>query len=492
MRKSISSMYFATTAVLLIASTAVMGFIQMCLVMGYFKEDKRNALDDVVRITSMQIQEDSPFIKTLMSDEALRDDVQQEVKLISRTSSTVVFITDADGVMTLCSEGKECKNGVARVGQDILAQAAEPDGFFEAGTLDGFFPSRYYTVGRAVIDDKTGQITGYVFASTGAESLNVFVGDMFSGFILSAGLMLLASSLLAIFFTKRLTTPLKRISEAARKFGGGDFSVRVPVEGNHELAQLAITFNNMAHNLETIDSSRSSFMGNIAHELRTPMTSIKGFIDGMLDGTIPPEMRQHYLGLVSQEVGRLTRLIQNMLDVSKLEAGEYRVNAHTYNIWDSITGVLFSAEQRIEQQQVEIQGLAAARTMVYADPDLIYQVVYNILDNALKFTPSGGFIKVCVQKSGGQVMVSIRNSGQGISRDALPFVFERFYKEDSSRGLNTKGSGLGLHICKVLIGLSGGNIWAESEEGQWCQFNFTLPCEPPAGEKRKILQPNKK
>lgn len=491
MRKSISSMYFATTAVLLIASTAVMGFLEMCLVMGYFKEDKRNALNDVVRITAMQIQEDSPLIKALTADETLLDDAQQEVKLISRTSSTRVFITDADGVTTLCSDGKECTHRNSRVAQDILNKAAEPEGFFETGTLDGFYSSRYYTVGRAVLDEQTGQISGYVFASTGAESLNVFVGDMFSGFILSAGLMLLASSLLAIYFTKRLTTPLKRISEAARKFGGGDFSVRVPVEGNHELAQLAITFNNMAHNLETIDSSRSSFMGNIAHELRTPMTSIKGFIDGMLDGTIPPEMRQHYLGLVSQEVGRLTRLIQNMLDVSKLEAGEYRVNAQSYDVWESITGVLFSAEQRIEQQKVEIQGLAPTRTMVYADPDLVYQVIYNILDNALKFTPQGGFIKVTVQKSGGQVMVSIRNSGQGISRDALPFVFERFYKADKSRGLNTKGSGLGLHICKVLVGLSGGNIWAESEEGEWCQFNFTLPCDAPAGEKRKMMQSKK-
>ena len=492
MKKSISSMYFTTTAVLLIASTAAMGLIQMYLVMEYFKNDKRNALNDVVRITSMQMQEDSPVKNLVITDDSLRTEIQEQIKLISRTSNTLVFITDADGVTTLCSEGEDCAHRGNRVDKDVLKQAAQDDGFFETGTLNGFYQGKYYTVGHALTDQNTGQLIGYVFASTGAESLNVFVGDMFSSFILSAGLMLLASSLLAIFFTNRLTTPLRRISEAARKFGGGDFSVRVPVEGNAELAQLAVTFNNMARNLETIDSSRSSFMGNIAHELRTPMTSIKGFIDGMLDGTIPPELQQHYLGLVSQEVGRLTRLIQNMLDVSKLEAGEYRVNAQSYDVWESITGVLFSAEQRIEQQKVDIQGLAPTKTMVYADPDLVYQVAYNILDNALKFTPEGGYIKVSVQKSGGKVVIAIRNSGQGISRDALPFVFERFYKEDKSRGLNTKGSGLGLHICKVLVGLSGGNIWAESEEGQWCQFSFTLPCEPPPGEKRKMMANNKK
>ena len=125
------------------------------------------------------------------------------------------------------------------------------------------------------------------------------------------------------------------------------------------------------------------------------------------------------------------------------------------------------------------------RDRVYADQDLVYQVVYNILDNAIKFTPEGGYIRFSVKKSGGMVTVSIRNSGQGIGADALPFVFERFYKEDKSRGLNARGSGLGLHICKILVGLSGGKIWAESEEGQWCQFNFTLPCEAPPEQRRK-------
>ncbi|EJW97678.1 integral membrane sensor signal transduction histidine kinase, partial [gut metagenome] len=222
--------------------------------------------------------------------------------------------------------------------------------------------------------------------------------------------------------------------------------MRVPVDGDDEVSQLAMTFNTMARNLETIDQSRSSFMGNIAHELRTPMTSIKGFIDGMLDGTIPEDMSQHYLTLVSKEVGRLTRLIQNMLDISKLESGEYRVNAQSYDIWDSVTSVAFSAQERIDNHHIEVQGLEPKRTSVYADPDLVYQVVYNILDNAIKFTPDGGWIRFGVQKSGGFVTVSIRNSGQGIPKDVLPFVFERFYKADRSRGLNARGSGLGLHI----------------------------------------------
>ena len=483
MRKSISSMYFSTTAALLIVSTAVLCAIQMYLVMGYFKQDKKESLSEVASIVTTQIHLRQQTENSMDIDPALAQKIQESMALVSETSSTIILFTDENGVVQLCSEGTSSSNVGRQVPANILADLTADGSFFETGTLGGIYPSACYTVG-GIVDDG-GLPLGYVFASTSAGSLNIFVGDMFSSFVLAAGLMLLASSVLAIFFTTRLTTPLRRISEAARKFGGGDFSVRVPVDGDDEVAQLAVTFNNMARNLETIDSSRASFMGNIAHELRTPMTSIKGFIDGMLDGTIPDDMRQHYLGLVSQEVGRLTRLIQNMLDISKLEAGEYRVNAQSYDVWESLTGVVFSAEQRVEDQGVEIQGLAPQKTMVYADPDLVYQVVYNLFDNALKFTPKGGYIRFAVQKAGGFVTVSVENSGQGISAEALPFVFERFYKEDKSRGLNTKGSGLGLHICKVLIGLSGGKIWAESEEGRCCRFSFTLPCDCPPAEKRK-------
>ena len=211
-------------------------------------------------------------------------------------------------------------------------------------------------------------------------------------------------------------------------------------------------------------------MGNIAHELRTPMTTIKGFIDGMLDGTIPPEENQHYLTIVSQETGRLARLVQNMLDITKLEAGEVPIHAQNYDLWKTVTDVVLSDEQRIEDGKIDIQGLGGPPMPIFADPDFVHQVVYNIVDNAIKFTPEGGTISFAAQKKGNMVEVRIENTGAGIAPEALPFVFERFYKEDRSRG-----SGLGLHICKILINLSGGQIHAESEEGKWCRFVFTLP-----------------
>lgn len=477
MKKSISSMYFSSTAMLLLASVFVMGIVQMALVANYFEDEKRETLTDVVNIATLQFQDDSPMRELLAENPELKESLSHSMNLISLTSSTTIFYTDLDGNILICSDGADCDhNRDVAVPAKVREMAQTEEGFFGSKNLGGVYNKRFYTSGTA-IRRQTGEITGYAFASTSAEGLNVFVWDLFSSFTLAAGVMLLASSLLAILFSKRLTTPIRRISAAARRFGNGDFSTRVPVEGGEEIAQLARTFNTMAENLETIDQSRASFMGNIAHELRTPMTSIKGFIDGMLDGTIPDEMRQHYLTLVSAEVGRLTRLIQNMLDVSKLEAGEYKVSAQSYDIWENITNVVFSAEQRIDTKKIQIQGLAPQKQMVYADPDLVYQVVYNIVDNAIKFTPEGGTIKLSVQKQSGMVTISVQNTGEGMPQDMLPYVFDRFYKGDQSRGLNTKGSGLGLHISKILVGLSGGKIWAESEQGEWAKFSFTLPAD---------------
>ena len=201
-------------------------------------------------------------------------------------------------------------------------------------------------------------------------ALGSYIMDMLVMFGISAAAILLLCSLLCWVLAKRITGPIEDISEAARRLGSGDFTARAPVDGCVELADFATTFNNMAMRLQTIDNSRGQFMGNIAHELRTPMTTIKGFIDGMLDGTIPPEENQHYLTIVSQETGRLARLVQNMLDITKLEAGEVPVHARNYDLWKTVTDVVLSDEQRIEDGKIDIQGLGGPPLAIYADPTL--------------------------------------------------------------------------------------------------------------------------
>ena len=480
MRKSISVAFFSTVATLMILGVAVMGLSQLVLFGRYFAQERFATLDDVGELAARTATYVWNGLDGLDDQESARlETILERVDLIGESANVYLFFTDREGRVVLASNNDHLTGDT--IPQEVLDQvAAAPGGVHhEMGKMDGALDEMFYVSARPI--RRADGPGAYLFVCASGQMLEEFVGRFASNFLLSACLMLIFASVLTMFLMRNLTEPLHRISEAAQKFGGGDFSVRVEdVDGDGEIADLARTFNTMAANLQQIDSSRGQFMGNIAHELRTPMTTIKGFIDGILDGTIPPELQNHYLQLVSQETGRLARLVQNMLDLSKLESGEYQVNARMFNIWETLTEVALSAEQRINDGQIDLEGLTMdERVLVYADPDLIHQVAYNLLDNAIKFTPAGGVIRFGVEKLGPEAEISIWNSGQGISPEALPFVFDRFYKEDQSRGLHARGAGLGLHICKVLVNLSGGQIRVESQQGEWCRFVFTLPVEVP-------------
>jgi len=266
------------------------------------------------------------------------------------------------------------------------------------------------------------------------------------------------------------------MSAAAKQFAIGDFSYRVKVRGCDELADLGIAFNDMADALDKTESSRASFVANVSHELKTPMTSIAGFIDGILDGTIPKEKQNYYLGLVSTEVRRLSRLVVAMLNMSKIESGEFQMKPNNYDISDQIIRILLTFEQKIEKKNIEIIGLEDLQPQyIVADPDMIYQVIYNLFDNAVKFTNEDGFIKVTLEDLGSQIRVSIKNSGAGIKAEELSRVFERFYKVDKSRSLDAKGAGLGLYIVKMMVEMHSGRIYAKSEDENTAEFVFTLP-----------------
>ncbi|MDO5601685.1 MAG: HAMP domain-containing sensor histidine kinase [Oscillospiraceae bacterium] len=478
MRKSITSRYFTTTVIILLCSILLLGTVFMVFTARYFRDENDRALMSVVNSMLQQVHMLQQGTHPFQAAEELRDvDDRVVLQLAARQAAGVtdstVFLADADGNVTLCSEGAACTHH-ALLPEKLIEEAAQKGAATQMGTLNGNYQENHYTVAKPVYTED-GVLQGFVLASASDENISGYLSDVFAAFFIACGVMLLVSSVLSIVLTSRMTTPLRRISDAAQSFGKGDFTVRVPVEGDNELANLALTFNNMAQSLETIEKSRQSFMGNIAHELRTPMTTIKGFIDGMLDGVIAPEQYPHYLAIVSEEVGRLTRLIKGMLDISKLEAGETVLNAVDYDVWETLTSALFGAEQRLEANHVGILGFAPHKTLVYADPDMVYQVFYNILDNAIKFTGDGGTITLSVTENQDMVTIGLKNTGAGISPEALPHVFERFYKEDKSRGLHASGSGLGMHISKVLVQRAGGEIWAESVAGEYAAFYFTLP-----------------
>ena len=478
MRKSISTAFFSLVSTLMVLGIVLMGASEWVLFKNYFAKDRYETLDQVVGVTQRTAQYLVQQAELPEGDEL--DALSTKLEIIGESAEAYLFFTDNDGRVMIASSPDKLES--LTVPEEMMEKidASDADYYHVFGTLGGMLDGKsYITVSE--MRNENGQPSGYLFLCSSGEQLTQFKQQFWSNFLLSACVMLLCASILTKLLMRKLTDPLQKVTDAAQRFGGGDLSVRVEgVEGEGEAADLARTFNRMADNIQMNDNSRGQFMGNIAHELRTPMTTIKGFIDGILDGTIPPDMQNHYLQLVSEETGRLARLIQNMLDLSKLESGEYQVNARMFNIWETLTGVALSAEQRINDGMIDIDGLTMdEKVLVYADPDLIHQVAYNLLDNAIKFTPAGGTIRFGVERLGPEVEVSIWNSGQGISPEALPYVFQRFYKEDQSRGLHARGAGLGLNICKVLVNLSGGQIRVESKQGEWCRFVFTLPVQPP-------------
>ncbi|MGL4668135.1 MAG: ATP-binding protein, partial [Saezia sp.] len=466
----------------LVTSVLVMGLIQIYLSSTYFTEEKEAQLGQVVTgvVTGVQAGQIS-----------LDDDSKNSIDLMANMFTSGAFVTDPSGlVIYVTSQAKHMLG--EQIPKRIITETNAAGTVKELGRLGGIYKSNFYTVAAPLIGPDS-ELIGYVFVSSDAAGLKIYLSDMLSSFVLSAIFVLMLSSLVALILYNRTVIPIRRVSEAAKEFAAGNYSARVPVEGDDELAQLALTFNEMANSFEATDLSRRSFMGNIAHELRTPMTSIKGFIDGMLDGTIPEEQRDRYLTIVSDEVGRLARLTKNMLDVSRLEAGEYTPNNTSFDIWSPITSVFFSSEQRITEKILEIEGLSKNKSLyVLADEDFVHQVLFNLIDNAIKFTPNEGKISVQAEASKGFATIQIKNTGSGISQETLPYIFDRFYKEDPSRGINISGSGLGLHICKILLGLMGGRIWVDSKQGEWTEFSFTLPLAPQKwGAQRRFISTDK-
>ena len=224
------------------------------------------------------------------------------------------------------------------------------------------------------------------------------------------------------------------------------------------------------------ERNRREFTANVSHELKTPMTTIGGYIDGMLDGTIPPEKQQHYMQIVSGEVRRLSRLVRNMLDIAKLQAMGVEESRKTrFDLGEELSDVLITFEQKIYNKHLDVRvDLPDKPVWTRAERDSITQVIYNLIDNAIKFCPDGGRLALRVQVDGGKARVSVENTGPTIDKDELPLLFDRFHKADKSRSADREGWGLGLYIAKTIVGAHGGDIWATSENGV-TQFNFTLP-----------------
>lgn len=472
MQKTLFKKYLRVTSLIIVVSFLFLGIVTIEFLSNNWEREKRDLLN-----TNAQSVADVVGRTGVLDESGYH--INEVVKLFMETFSKSIkgdiFITDSNGVLMVYASGNNSDVNYKVVDKSIMKRALNGT-YYGQGTMNGIFNQSYYVVGVPIKIYGEATTVGAVFAASDARALNSFRLGILKVFFLAAIAAFLISFCVVWLFSYKMVRPLRQMAVAAHNFGEGDFSVRVPVKTDDEIGQLALAFNNMAVALSSGEGMRRSFIANVSHELKTPMTTIAGFIDGILDGTIPPEKQNYYLKIVSQEVKRLSRLVRTMLDLSRIDNGELRLRPARFDLTNTILVALLTFEKSIEEKRLEIRGLEDAESLfVDGDPDMIHQVVYNLFENAVKFTNEGGYIEVKITDMPDRTDVKIKNSGHGIAPDEIAMIFDRFYKTDKSRSQDKNGMGLGLYLVRTMLKLHGGEITVSSVENEYCEFDFWLP-----------------
>lgn len=470
MRKSIAGEYFSLSMALIAASMIIISALLLEFSAYIFKDNRKQMLErssSELRSSSHLYLENgfdaaAPELSALYSSQAYRTGMD-------------FILFDSNGDVLVCSETSPCSHMGKRLSMDLM-RSASSDGIFSLDSLNGFFQ---YPCLNILYRIDSADVVYFFSASMSAEEFNNFLMRSVTMFIIVFTVIMAVVYPLLKYNINRILGPLKEMTLAAKKFGEGDFSHKVMITDRNEMGFLANTLNDMASSLEAIEENRKSFISNVSHELRTPMTTIGGFVDGILDGTIDKSQHREYLKTVSEEINRLARLVRSMLNISKYEAGEMRLQTGDFNITELTVKTVLLFEKRIEEKNIEIRGLDADKFFVNADMDLIQQVIYNLTENAVKFVNAGGYISYGFRAEDGMVTVVIRNSGDGLKKSEIGKVFDRFYKTDESRGKDKTGVGLGLSIVRSIIKLHDGWIQVRSKTGEYTEFEFAVSARNP-------------
>lgn len=397
----------------------------------------------------------------------------------AEAAGTDTVICDETGVVILCSCSEfRCEHLGLQVPQAFVDQVIQEGKTADAGILQGLYDDSRSVVSIPIISQADGVASGIVIASTGQTQVVGVIRQMTDIFLMTGAVVLLLAVIACSALMRRTSQPLKDLAGAARRFGHGNLDARVELDEHNpaEIEELAVAFNNMADSLEKSEQQRKEFIANVSHELKTPMTTIAGFMDGMLDGTIPPEQHRHYMQIVSDEVRRLSRMVRGMLDISRLQDQTIPEEKKTvFDLCEAAGQVLVSFEQKITQKQLDVQvDMPDEATYTLADADSITQVIYNLMDNAVKFCQQGGTLGLKIQPEDKKIFVSVSNTGLTIPENELSRIFDRFHKTDKSRGIDRDGVGLGLYIVKTIICSHGEDISVTSRDGLTV-FTFSLP-----------------
>ncbi len=483
MLKSTFAKYLIAFVVIILISFLVLSGIITTMIRSYFSDEKEERLVSTAEVVSSVIelhgQENIDavgfvdyFKETLYL--LINNDPDIDITIINKNGtvllSTVGAAVGEDGFRVPSAENGERSVDINEFNN---YENNDTSALVHFGTLGDFFnePS------IACLDDiyVNEAVRGYIITSYSTVKEDTFIVTARSAVVTSCAWVMIAAVIAVYFITHRIISPLRNMTVAAKKFGKGDFSTRVAVYGTDEISELSLAFNNMADSLEKLDKMRSSFLASVSHDLRTPMTTIAGFIDGILSGAIPREKEEYYLQIVSGEVHRLSRLVSQLLDISRLESGDRKMNFEGFDVAEMARIILISLEQKLEDKQLDVSFDADEDEMTaYADKDAIYQVIYNLCHNAIKFANEGGRFEIRLsyvdQKT---IRISVLDEGATITPEEQKLIFDRFYKSDSSRGLDKNGVGLGLYICKTLIDAHDETIGVNSNDGV-TEFYFTI------------------
>lgn len=485
---------FSMTTAVALFCIVVAGGIMFLFFVNFWKNDRLQLLSAEAQRFSKQISArgaSEPVSLHELPPEALEYLQQQD---------TALFVTDTDGNILLCREQIVVREdgidasapcavhaGMSFPASLILEAAARyPETASLQTRLPGFAEetgglysekAQYLLSAAAVYLD--GECCGAVVAMQTVRAALPYTAELGQMLLVTGLFAVLFAFLVSVIASYRMVRPLKTITAAIKKYADGDFSERIGDRDNYsELADLIASFNSMAENLARIDASRSSFVANISHELKTPMTIISGFIDGILDNTIPEEDRQRYLKIVSDETKQLSRLVVSMLNMSRIEAGQLQPVLSDVALDTLIRKSLVSFEMAIRDKEITVYGeKALTHIVMQADETLFHQIFYNLIDNAVKFTPYGGKIWISLAAEKKQAVIRLKNTGRGIPPEERELIFDRFYKVDKSRGLDAKSFGMGLYIVKSIIELHGGTISVDSVREAYTEFTIRLPLE---------------
>ena len=412
------------------------------------------------------------YATDLYKNEASLDSVQKQLDAIDIYLDAVIWIINPSGRFILDSSTE------LDIDSERVIENFDPTitlgSYYTTGDFFGYFDEETLSVFAPITTEFT--VKGYVVINVSMKSIESSKESLLRISYLLLILLFLLSLIVLLFFTEFVYVPIKRITEATEHYAAGDMEYELVVDSDDELGYQAAVLSYMAQKVATAEDDQKKFIANVSHDFRSPLTSIRGYLEAMLDGTIPPEMHEKYLTVVLNETERLTKLTNGLLSLNNLSTKGMSLDKSIFDINTVIKNIIASFEGTLQKKKISVDlVLTGEELKVEADMTKIQQVIYNLLDNAIKFSHQNSSIKIETTEKKHKVFVSVKDSGIGIPKESLKLIWDRFYKTDLSRGKDKKGTGLGLAITKEIIKAHNENINVISTEGVGTEFIFSLP-----------------